>query len=633
MILLRNLFLFGVILLALVACKPKSGSSAATTPPASTVVIQLQSPATNPGNSATPTIAFSGLKNATSVNLYSDSSCASSLGAATVSNSAAAITTTPLNLGTVTFYYKTIPATGTASLCLNSSLSYSYAYVINATFTYDFVPASSLKLDYANKTQNPLRNVYVEMKKRSDGSVVQSFNTDDTGKITAYLYSNETVYFDISAEMKSPSVIIQDNVSGKVKYVTGSNDYNISGDTNISINLPSGWTGTNAAGSYTGARVAAPYAILDSIYSAIKKFKAVRPNAVFPALKVNWSKENIAVSGDTTIGQIGTSYYDPDLNELFILGKEDDDTDEYDNHVIVHEWGHYFEANLSRSDSMGGSHSSGEKKDMSLAFGEGWGNALSAIVFDPDYYYVDTSGARQQTGFFLNMKNSTDTNPGWYSEASVQMLLYGFYDNASTANDTVALGLGPIYDVMVGAQKNTAAQTSIFSFVYYLKANNPTSASKIDTFVTSKNISAVADAYGSGETHDGGFANNLPLYNSLTIGGAAVATKFKGYTDGNSVSIDNYASNIKYYKFRATSASTRISVSSTDTFIIEVFSQGNYLGGQSRQRTSSGSFGPYNFNLPTTAGKDYIIKFSTAKSYLFYQDATNTSLSVSVTAL
>lgn len=633
MILLRSFLIAGIMLSALVSCKPKSGGSSTTTSPSSSVVVTLQSPVSNPGNSSTPVIAFSGLKNAATVNLYSDSACTSSLGNATVANSSATITTTPLSLGTVTFYYKTIPTTGASSACLTTALSYSYANIIDVTFTYDFVPANSLKLDYANKTQNPLRNVYVEMKKRSDGSVLQTLTTDELGKVKAYLYSNDTVYFDISAEIKNPSVVIQDNVNGKVKYVTASNDYVINGDTNITINLPCGWTGTNAGGSYTGTRYAAPYAILDSIYSAIKKFKVVRPNVNFPSLKVNWSTENIAVDGDTTIGQIGTSYYDPSLNELFILGKADNDTDEFDNHVIVHEWGHYFEAKLSRSDSAGGSHSTGDKKDISLAFGEGWGNALSAIVFDPDFLYADTYGSRQQSGFSLNMKASTDPNPGWFSEASIQMLLYGFYDSVSTANDTVALGLGPIYDVMVGAQKTTSAQTSLFSFVSALKASNPTSASKIDTFVTSKGITAIADAFGTGETHDGGFTYNLPLYNSLTIGGGAVSTRLKGYTDGNAVSIDNFASNIKYYKFRASSSTTRITVSSTDTFYIYVYSQGNYLGGDYNNRTSSASFGPFIYNLPTTAGKDYVLKFSTIKNDLYYKDTSNTTLSVSVTGL
>ena len=55
-------------------------------------------------------------------------------------------------------------------------------------------------------------------------------------------------------------------------------------------------------------------------------------------------------------------------------------TDEYDDHVVVHEWAHYFEANFSRSDSIGGDHASDNVLDIRLAFGEGFGNAYSAMA-------------------------------------------------------------------------------------------------------------------------------------------------------------------------------------------------------------------------------------------------------------
>jgi hypothetical protein len=56
---------------------------------------------------------------------------------------------------------------------------------------------------------------------------------------------------------------------------------------------------------------------------------------------------------------------------MFLLGKEDVDTDEFDTHVVVHEWGHYFESAVSRSDSPGGNHALGDLLDARLAFGEG----------------------------------------------------------------------------------------------------------------------------------------------------------------------------------------------------------------------------------------------------------------------
>ena len=61
-----------------------------------------------------------------------------------------------------------------------------------------------------------------------------------------------------------------------------------------------------------------------------------------------------------------------------------EDTDEFDQHVIAHEFGHYIENSFSRADNIGGAHGRGDKLDIRVAFGEGFGYAFSAIVLgDP----------------------------------------------------------------------------------------------------------------------------------------------------------------------------------------------------------------------------------------------------------
>ena len=63
------------------------------------------------------------------------------------------------------------------------------------------------------------------------------------------------------------------------------------------------------------------------------------------------------------------------------------DTDEFDQSVIAHEFGHYVEDRFGRSDSIGGDHGgSATLLDLRVAFGEGWGNAFSGMVLgDPIY--------------------------------------------------------------------------------------------------------------------------------------------------------------------------------------------------------------------------------------------------------
>ena len=51
-----------------------------------------------------------------------------------------------------------------------------------------------------------------------------------------------------------------------------------------------------------------------------------------------------------------------------------------DASVLSHEWLHYFEHKIGRSDSIGGSHAFGEKMDMRVAWSEGMASGLSAAM-------------------------------------------------------------------------------------------------------------------------------------------------------------------------------------------------------------------------------------------------------------
>ena len=104
---------------------------------------------------------------------------------------------------------------------------------------------------------------------------------------------------------------------------------------NRDLHAAHGWTGQ----SYGETRSAAPFAILDNIYTAIQSFAAVDPNIDFPELEVHWSTRNRSAFGNLSDGSIGSSAYhrDGDSGSIFILGQENVDTDEYDQHIIIHE--------------------------------------------------------------------------------------------------------------------------------------------------------------------------------------------------------------------------------------------------------------------------------------------------------
>lgn len=395
--------------------------------------------------------------------------------------------------------------------------------VVSGKITFDSVPhnTTSNGLDYNSVTQKPARAVTVQALS-SANAVLASTTTDANGNYSLTVNANTDMSLRVLAEMKKSGsapnwdFMVVDNTSNGAEYSLAGATFN-SGSANMTrdVNAPSGWNGT----SYAAPRSAAPFAILDAVYQAYNKVLSAAPATQFPALKLNWSVNNTPSDGNIGQGEIGTTYYEND--QIYILGQANNDTDEYDDHVVIHEWGHYFEDNFSRADSIGGQHSGADKLDMRVAFGEGWGNAWSGIATD-DPMYRDSSGTSQSQGFSINVDNNNPSNKGWYSEASIQAILYDLYDAGTESGDPVSLGFKPLYDIMTTSQKNTAALTSIFSLIPPLKSANPAQGSAIDILVTGQNIvSTTMDIWGSTETNSGGNTDSLPVY--VTYGNLGVA--------------------------------------------------------------------------------------------------------------
>ncbi len=202
-----------------------------------------------------------------------------------------------------------------------------------------------------------------------------------------------------------------------------------------------------------------------------------------------------------------------------MLGAENVDTDEYDQHVLVHEFQHFLEDTISRTESPGGPHAPSDRLDLRVAFSEGFANAFSAMVLN-DPLYSDSLGAQQSRRFSLNMESNATSPAGWYNEASIQSVAWDLYDAASDDSDAVALGYQPLYETLTGRLRTGPALTSIYPFVTDLKGRAGAPATAIDTLVTAQNIHVVDD-WGTNESNDGSVPQVLPLYAQLTLNGGA----------------------------------------------------------------------------------------------------------------
>ncbi|GAB5455894.1 MAG: hypothetical protein Hens2KO_21230 [Henriciella sp.] len=363
--------------------------------------------------------------------------------------------------------------------------------------------------------------------------------TDDSGNYAVSVDPNTEVRVRVRSEMLSTvgatwNVQVLDNTSSNAIYVlNGSLTSSGAADSTRDLNAGSGWDQTlnSGAGGYTSdaARAAAPFAILDGIYEAVSDIAAVDTDANFPTLQVLWSVNNVPTNGNVADGEIGTSSYTRSggVPTIRILGAADNDTDEYDTHVVVHEFGHYFEDQLARSDSPGGSHSLTPRLDPRLSFGEGWGNAFSGMILD-DPVYRDTTGAQQSSGFAFSVEAdltevaSSSRDQGWFNEASIQQVLYDIFDSVDDGADTIDGGLAPIYNAFTDtAYINNPDFTTIFAFANRVRDEAAVDGAALDALLGAEDINGTGSR-GVGETNDGALPQSLPIYKTATVGGAAV---------------------------------------------------------------------------------------------------------------
>ena len=459
--------------------------------------------------------------------------------------------------------------------------------------TYDFVPATYAvasdtgTLDFSRASQRPVRNGLVRVVEGTAVRAMTNTAADGSYSLTFSATSAGTLSVQALAKTASPAIAVQDNTSGNAVWAIGAAVP--TGGGTVDLHATHGWLGTryNAA-----TRTAAPFAILDSMYTAASAFLAARPALPFPLLKVNWSPNNTTDSNGTVAqGFIGTSYYDDASNEIFVLGKDGVDTDEFDNHVIVHEWGHYFEANVSRADSLGGDHSTGDVLDPRDAFSEGWGDAASGMLTnDPIYadtYFMGTA----IHAFGWDLENipvpTDDPTPGAFSEASVMRLLYDAWDPAN--DDAVSLGLGPIADAFTTGHKTTTAFTSIASLITSLKAVS--SSGPIDTLAARWNIGSITTGFGDGD------APLRAMYQD-------VAT----FPRNQTVSLDgrvafNFQAQNKYWVVTGNGAQISVSANSPQDVSIGAYQRGVSVGFSDNLTTG----GTESFSFNSTAGTVYVI--------------------------
>jgi len=423
--------------------------------------------------------------------------------------------------------------------------------------TYDYVPtvvAASADgteqggLDYAKTERRPVRRALVELVSEDGATVLGKATTDDIGAYSIAVPGGKRAYLRVTAQASEGAgnvpdyeIGIRDNTapeyetdpaSAPLYSMRGNVFTTVSAATQLDLNAGSGWTGNN----YGAPRTAAPFAILDQIVNAAQQLHRAEPAVLLPALNVFWSVNNRPTPGKVSDGFIKTSHYQHAQHNkgLYILGAENVDTDEYDASVVVHEFGHYVEANVSRSDNIGGGHGPGELLDMRVAFGEAWGNAFSSMMRGTPVY-TDTAGPKQaQLGLVMRLDQVlAEEAKIWANEFAVGNFLYSI-------SQAPEIGFAPIYSTMLTGEKTTPALTSAFSFAAALRPGlSDAGKRRLDQLLGAIAIQGgdQLDAWGTQTKSQGGPADAnpavFPIYVPLTIGRTVTACVTSQFGTGN----------------------------------------------------------------------------------------------------
>lgn len=313
------------------------------------------------------------------------------------------------------------------------------------------------------------------------GNVAQCAQTDSSGNISFVLPNVNATY---TVYVNSRSFAFGGNTYLNASVLNRPEENRFYSITTTINPASSTSFGTMTADAYSsGAILGAPFNILDMLYEANVYLRSqvsncsgtftgcqnVSLSTPVPKVSAYWEK---GFNPNDYFGSTsGLSFYLPGYSRLFILGGvsgdvDSSDTDHFDNSVIIHEYGHFLEDSMAKSDSPGGSHNGNKVIDPRLAWSEGWGNFFQAAVLNSagsaTPRYIDTSGNIDGTPdiFFavnletnsLSMDIPSYQGEGNFREFSVTRMLWDAIDSVAdtdhgaTDNSTSGTGVSGAFN-------------------------------------------------------------------------------------------------------------------------------------------------------------------------------------------
>jgi hypothetical protein len=364
----------------------------------------------------------------------------------------------------------------------------------------------------------PVRYGVVEIVREVDGSVVTTTFTDKNGWYCTdmpTLTSFSTVYPRVASRtdpQKFNIVVTSDNVE---LYSRPGDPFDASkpGIYKRDFLLPLMAKISSYDFPFSGA-----FNIMDVLTTGEEK--AVELTGQAPADQLFGVWRPGSVFGDGTFG----TYFGADegTNNAYIVlsggaagGPDIGDHDEYDDDVILHEFGHFMAYSFSKPAEVGGTHYLNDNsQDIRLSWSEGWATFFSAAIRNSpvmvNTYAGDPGSLNRAFSYSFDIEKphsdiltSIGTpleDYGTYttSEVAVAAALWDLLDGYGEAGDVSAEGLRRVWQIMSRFKTVPPPTVTLETFAGYFKdLFGPTTFADFATTATLRKIELVPDAYES----------------------------------------------------------------------------------------------------------------------------------------
>jgi hypothetical protein len=297
--------------------------------------------------------------------------------------------------------------------------------MISGKAYYQKIDVTDAGLDFKNPVMIPIRNARVEVYSASSQSVVAVSQTDLRGRFSVPVPQEPNLSVRVISRLRSLDLRVADNTNASALYGVATDVDGREPRTDVVV--------------IDRSRVSGAFNILEVLQRANDIVRIGDPSIAPPPVTIFWSTKNTNKNGNPEQGFIGISHFEPATNRAFILGDRNVDSDEFDDSVIAHEYGHMLAAKFSRDDSPGGASHIGDMLDPRIAWSEGWANFFSSVVRN-DSVWRDSNGPNGANIYRFDIEENIPAgdNPGYWSESSVDGLLWDLYDEHDDASDGVA---------------------------------------------------------------------------------------------------------------------------------------------------------------------------------------------------